>query len=90
MVEFRLNMSLVQPKSIRQRWSAGLPADREPSEATGGLGAAPGRSAKTMTQALVPKVDSLVTDATHLQIELDVILKLVRERFTALRKLDVP
>jgi len=43
-----------------------------------------------MTQALVPKVDSLVTDATHLQIELDVILKLVRERFTALRKLDVP
>jgi GntR family transcriptional regulator len=48
------------------------------------------RSAKTMTQALVPKVDSLLTDAAHLQVELDEILKLVRERYTALKKSDLP
>jgi GntR family transcriptional regulator len=48
------------------------------------------RSAKTVTQVLAPKVDSLLTDAAHLQIELDEILKLVRERYTALKQPDFP
>lgn len=37
-------------------------------------------SAEAATEALTPKVDSLLADATHLQVPIDRVVKLVRER----------
>ncbi|HOY60022.1 MAG TPA: GntR family transcriptional regulator [Verrucomicrobiota bacterium] len=38
------------------------------------------RSLRQAVQTLTPKVDALVTDAAHLNVELDEVLRLVRDR----------
>jgi GntR family transcriptional regulator len=48
------------------------------------------RSAKAATQALIEKVDSLVTDAAHLNVDLNDVLELVRERHAALKRSQKP
>lgn len=40
------------------------------------------------TEALVPKTDSLLTDAAHLKVELPKVLQLVRERHQMLKHLE--
>lgn len=41
---------------------------------------------ESATQSLVPKIDSLVTDAEHLNVKIEEVVKLVRERDDLLRK----
>jgi len=43
-------------------------------------------SRRAAGQALAPKVDSLLSDAAHLQIELEDLVQLIRDRHDALRK----
>jgi GntR family transcriptional regulator len=47
-------------------------------------------SRKAASQALTSKVDSLLTDAAHLNVELDEVLQLVRERHGILKRPDKP
>ena len=44
------------------------------------------RSHSSAVQALVPKADSLLTDAVHLSVGLDELLELIRERHERLKR----
>lgn len=46
----------------------------------------PKRSAETVTEALVPKIDSLLADAAHLNLGLDDLLRLILERQAILKR----
>lgn len=48
--------------------------------------AATKRSNRTASESLASKVDSLLTDAVHLNLELDDLLQLVRQRHAALKR----
>ena len=52
--------------------------------------AAARRSPRQALQILTPKVDALVTDAVHLNVELDEVLKLVRDRHQRLNPPETP
>jgi GntR family transcriptional regulator len=47
---------------------------------------APRPSPKAAAQSLAPKVDSLLTDAAHLDLGLDEVLQVVRERHNLLKR----
>jgi GntR family transcriptional regulator len=46
------------------------------------------QSPKAAAQALVPKVDSLLSDAAHLNLELEEVIKVMRERHAILKRPD--
>jgi GntR family transcriptional regulator len=46
--------------------------------------------AESAGQNLVPRIDALVADATHLKVKLDEVVRLVRERHDLLRKSNNP
>ncbi|MHB9008757.1 MAG: GntR family transcriptional regulator [Limisphaerales bacterium] len=46
------------------------------------------RAPRSPSQALAPKVDSLLADAAHLNLPLEAVVQLVRERHDVLRKPD--
>ena len=50
----------------------------------------PRRSPRQAAQSLTPKVDSLLTDAAHLDVKLDEVVKLVRERHQRLNPSNTP
>jgi len=51
---------------------------------------APRPSPQVAAESLVPKVDSLLTDAAHLDLELTQVLQLVRERHSLLKRPKKP
>ena len=44
------------------------------------------QSPQEAAQALIPKVDSLLSDATHLNLELEAVIKVMRERHAILKR----
>jgi GntR family transcriptional regulator len=47
-------------------------------------------STRATTQKLIPKTDSLLTDALHLNVQIDTVVQLVRERHQILKPTDSP
>ena len=52
--------------------------------------AAARRSRPNAARSLAPKVDSLLTDAAHLNLNIDEVVQLVRERHTVLKRTGTP
>jgi GntR family transcriptional regulator len=48
----------------------------------------PGQGAQELVQALAAKVDSLLSDAAHLNLDLNEVLRLILERHAALKRKD--